>query len=144
MGFSVSGSAAIIFLAAFVSFGLLYTSAYNSYERIGAAEDDRAEQLMERRNTELEIIAVDTSNPDFVNVTVDNTGTTPLHVNDTDILLNGTYQTPTRTSVDGRTDAELWQSGETLAMNVSYTHDATVRVKIVSETGIAKFREVIT
>ena len=142
MGFSVSGSAAIIFIAAFVSFGLLYSAAYNSYERIDAAEDDRVERILDRQNTELQIVDVETNDSNFVNVTVDNTGATTLHVTDTDILMNGTYQEPTETTVDGRTDAELWHPGETLRLNVSYPSDGTVRVKVVSETGVAVFERV--
>ena len=44
MGFSVSGSAAIIFIAAFVGFGILYTSAYNSFELVDTALDDKEAQ----------------------------------------------------------------------------------------------------
>lgn len=142
MGFSVSGSAAIIFLAAFVCFGILYTTAYNSFERFDAAQDERAEQLLEQRNTEVEIVDVDTTNSNYLNVTVNNTGSTTLHVNETDILFNGTYQVPEQTSVDGQADATLWHSGETLRMNVSYSTGTPVRVKLITETGIAAFREV--
>lgn len=143
MGFSVSGSAAIIFLAAFISFGILYTSAYNSYERIDAAEDDKANQLLAQQNTEIEIVAVETdTGTDTVNVTVKNTGSTEVSVNDTDLLLDGTYQDSVSTTVDGQSDRTLWLPGENLTMETSYTLSGSVRVKVVTEQGIATFEEV--
>lgn len=145
MGFSVSGSAAIIFLAAFVSFGVLYTSAYNSYELIDQAEDDKANQLLGQQNTALEIVAIETNTTDdTVSVTVENTGTTEIHVEDTDLLLNGTYQTSMTTSVDGDATRTLWLPGENLTMEADYDPAGTVRVKVITIHGIAAFEEVTT
>lgn len=145
MGFSVSGSAAIIFLAAFIGFGVLYTSAYNSFELMDTAVDDREAQLLGQQNTDIEILAVETDTVDqTVNVTVENTGSTEINVNDTDLLLNGTYQTSVNTSVDRVGDRALWLPGENLTIQSNYDPTGTVRVKVITIHGIADFTEVRT
>jgi flagellar protein FlaF len=143
MGFSVSGSAAIIFLAAFVGFGVLYTSAYNSFELIDTAADDREADLLGQQNTDIEVVAAEAfSGNDTVRVTVANTGATELGVNETDLLLNGTYQANPSTSVEGASDSSLWLPGENLTMETTYSVSGTIRIKVVTEHGIAAFEEV--
>jgi flagellar protein FlaF len=143
MGFSVSGSAAIIFLAAFVGFGVLYTSAYNSFELIETAADDREAELLGQQNTEIQIVAAEAfAGNDTVTVTIENTGTTELGVNETDLLVNGTYQADPSTSVEGAADSSLWLPGENLTMETSYTVSGPTRIKVVTEHGIAAYHEV--
>ena len=141
MGFSVSGSAAIIFLAAFVSIGILYTSAYNSFERVEAAADADAADLLEQQNTDIEIRDVTNTTIDSVTITVENTGSTTLRVDRTDVLLNGTYQNPESITVDGES-ADLWAPGETVTIDVGYEPSGTIRVTIVSGPGVSAFQEV--
>lgn len=142
MGFSVSGSAAIIFLAAFVGFGILYTSAYNSFELVDTALDDKEAQLLGQQNTDIEIVAVETNTTDStVNVTVENTGASEITVGDTDLLLNGTYQESVSTTVDGDPDRTLWLPGENLTMETGYD-GGSIRVKVITEHGLADFEEV--
>lgn len=145
MGFSVSGSAAIIFLAAFIGIGIFYTAAYNSYELIDEAEDEKAEQFLEQQNTDALLQSVNTNTTiNYVNITIKNTGSTTLHLDKTDLLIDGSYQSPDQTSVDQDADAELWHSGQILRMNVSYTisQGETIRVKLITEHGVAVFQEV--
>lgn len=143
MGFSVSGSAAIIFLAAFVGFGVLYTSAYNSFELVDNAADDRAAQLLGQQNTEIEVVAAEAfKNNSTVRVTLENTGTTTLGVNETDLLLNGTYQASPSTTLEGAAGSSLWVPGENLTMETSYPGSGPINVKVVTEHGIAVFTEV--
>lgn len=145
MGFSVSGATAIIFIAAIVSFGALYTTAYNSYELMNAAEEDKANQLLGQQNTEIEIVAIETDQANSsVTVTAENTGATEIHVEDTDLLLNGTYQESVTTTVEGQSDRTLWLPGENLTMETTYDPSGTVRVKLVTAHGIAAFEEVTT
>ena len=142
MGFSVSGSAAIIFIAAFVGFGILYTSAYNSFELVDTALDDKEAQLLGQQNTDIEIVAVETNTADStVNVTVENTGASEITVGDTDLLINGTYRESVSTAVDGDAARTLWLPGENLTMETEYD-GGSIRVKVVTEHGLADFQEV--
>ncbi|MFC6756967.1 MULTISPECIES: flagellin [Haloarcula] len=137
MGFSVSGSAALIFVAAFIGFGMFYSAAANSTEMVNDAREDRSDQQLERTNTEIEITTVNynvTSN--YLNVTVENTGSTELAVSDVDVLVDNSYQTGYRTAVEGETGTDLWLPRETLAINT--TVDTTPSaVKIVTGPGVA-------
>ena len=65
MGFSVSGSAALIFVAAFIGFGMFYSATANSTEMVNDAREDRSDRQLERTNTAIQITTVnynDTSN----------------------------------------------------------------------------------
>ena len=137
MGFSVSGSAALIFVAAFIGFGMFYSAAANSTEMVNDAREDHSDRQLERTNTEIQISTVnyDTGSA-YLNVTVENTGTTELSVSDVDVLADNSYQTGYRTVVEGTTTTDLWLPQETLAINttVSPRPDG---VKIVTGPGVA-------
>lgn len=149
MGFSVSASTAIIFIAAFVSVGMLYTSAYNGYEQVNGASMAAHESALDQQNTAINITSVThnaTASPDYVNVTVKNTGSTTLSVEDTDVLLNGSYQTTyvsrtvsTESGVvaAGGDGTDLWQPGERLTVSIARTITEPIHVKIVTGTGVA-------
>lgn len=138
MGFSVSGSAAILFIAAFVSVGILYSAAYNGYERVQDADDQHGERVLEQRNTVVNVTNVtynDTAGELTVNVT--NEGATSLSVNGTDLLVDGVYQERSAYvdwSVDGQSDTDLWVPGETLSITVNASDPS--RVKVVTSPGV--------
>lgn len=141
MGFSVSGSAAIIFLAAFISVGLFYSAAYNSYELVDAAEDDKTQDLLSQQNTAIEIVDINTSNS--VNVTVRNTGSTEISVADTDLLINGTYRPNVTTYVENDSSRTLWLPGENLTIeDTDYNPTGTMRIKVITIHGVSAFEEV--
>lgn len=138
MGFSVSGSAAIVFIAAFVSVGILYSAAYNGYEEVTVAEDGQADRLLQQRNTDVSIVGT-SYNATETNFTVQimNDGSATLSVSETDVVLDGAYQ-PTWESynVSGSTTTDVWAPGETLNVTVSSDSDPT-RVKVVTGTGVS-------
>lgn len=137
MGFSVSGSAALIFVAAFIGFGMFYSAAANSTEMVNDASEDRSDRQLERTNTDIEITTVNynaTSN--YLNVTVDNTGTTELSVSGVDVLVDNSYQTSYRTAVEGNEETELWLPQETLAINAT-VDTRPDSVKVVTGPGVA-------
>ncbi len=116
MGFSVSGATVIIFLAMFISFGMFYSSAYNGFERVNDARTAQSEHVLSQENTALNITTVNYSDG-YLNVTVNNTGSTTLDVTDTDVLVDGVYPSKksiTARDVDGVNDTELWLPGESL------------------------------
>ncbi|WP_327052573.1 fla cluster protein FlaF [Halomicrococcus gelatinilyticus] len=137
MGFSVSGSTAILFIAMFVSFGVMYTASYNGFERVSDAKGEEMDQMLTQRNTELNITDTSYSGGNLT-VTVNNTGSTSLDIEDTDVLVNGSYVTDSdieARDVDGDVNTTLWLPGETLTVKVNVASPA--RVKIVTTAGVA-------
>ncbi|MFB6164985.1 MAG: hypothetical protein ABEJ31_07485 [Haloarculaceae archaeon] len=136
MGFSVSGSAAIIFAGMFIGFGMLYGATANSFERVSDAQDARTNGIIEARNGGVAIHDVTYANGTLT-VTVNNTGSTALSLNATDLLVNGTYVGGWQSSatVDGDGTTDLWLPGEQLTITVARS-SAPTRVRVVSETGI--------
>jgi flagellar protein FlaF len=145
MGFSVSGSAAIIFAALFIAFGMYHSAATDSFERVSDARDSHADAALERTNTEIAIESavrdLDAGVTEF-RVRVNNTGSTALSVEETDALVDSDYRTGWRTdaTVDGTSNTELWLPGEQLVFNL--TGDTGDRVKVVTEHGVADSAEV--
>lgn len=137
MGFSVSGSAALIFVAAFIGFGMFYSATANSAEMVNDAREAQSDRQLERTNTAIEITTVNyDSTSNYLNITVENTGATELSVSDVDVLADNSYQTGYRTAVEGDTGTDLWLPQETLAINASLSSQPS-QVKIVTGPGVA-------
>lgn len=142
MGFSVSGSAAILFIAAFVSVGILYSAAFNGFEQVQDAENARDERVLEAKNTAIEVASTNynASGNGRLTVNVTNNGSTTLSVNETDLLTNGTYvprdaYIKADTAVDGNNETDLWLPGETYSMTV-FQGENPGRVKVVTSNGV--------
>jgi flagellar protein FlaF len=143
MGFSVSGSAAIIFASMFIAFGMWYTATANSFERVSEAETAGADSALTDRNTHVEITSAEFANGTLT-ITVNNTGAEQLSLSDTDLLVDGRivgdWQADNAT-VEGYGDTDLWMAGEELTITLSRSSQPA-RVKIVTETGVADTAEV--
>jgi len=140
MGFSVSGSAAILFIAAFVSVGILYSAAYNGYERVQDADDSHGERMLEQRNTAVNVTdaTYNASGNEYVTVNVTNTGSTTLSVDTTDVLVDGELQPRdgyVDWDVEGQNGTELWLPGETYNVTVAVDSQPD-RVKVVTPPGV--------
>ncbi|MFC6863598.1 flagellin [Halomicroarcula sp. GCM10025817] len=143
MGFSVSGSAAIIFVAAFIGFGMFYSASANSLEQISDARDDQRDSLLEQQNTAITVIDVTyDSTGDSLTITVENTGSTELAVSDVDVLVDNEYQSGYGTAVDGDTTTDLWLAQQTLEITVTGLTSKPARVKLVTGPGIEATEEV--
>jgi flagellar protein FlaF len=146
MGFSVSGSTAVIFLGLFISFGIAYTAADNGMERVNEAYDANTEDALARQNTAIAIGNASVANEGgqlYVDVTVDNTGSTTLSIDDTDILIGGNYTNHTSSKMEtfevaGTGETDIWLPGETLRFrfNVSVASPPD-RVKVVTGPGVS-------
>ena len=142
MGFSVSGATVILFLGIFISFGVAYTAANDGFERVSDAYTDSTDDELTRKNTAISVADASVANEGgqlYLNVSVNNTGSTALSVNDTDILIDGIYTGHTEMAtleVDGDDATDLWLPGETLQANVSVESRPT-RVKVVTGPGVA-------
>lgn len=144
MGFSVSGSFALIAIATFIALGMAFTAGSNAIERVSSAQDERWEDHLEQRNTDIEIAnaSYNASGATTLVVEVNNTGSSTLSVNGTDVIVDNELQTTfDAQTVDGDTTTELWFPGETLRIEVSLASPPD-RVKIVADPGIARATEV--
>jgi flagellar protein FlaF len=145
MGFSVSGATVILFLGIFISFGIAYTAANDGFEQVNDAYTDSTDDELTRKNTDIAIGDASVANEGgqlYLNVTVNNTGSTALSVNDTDILIDGNYTTHTSDTmvtleVEGNDATDVWLPGESLQFNVSVESDPD-RVKVVTGPGVAE------
>ncbi|WP_132059370.1 fla cluster protein FlaF [Halorussus amylolyticus] len=149
MGFSVSGATVVLFLGIFISFGMAYTAGNNGVEAIHAAYEDSTDDELDRQNTAVSIATASAANDDgdvTLNVAVENTGSTTLSVNDTDILIDGNYTRHTSDNmltleVDENDATDLWLSGETLRFEISLDYEPS-RVKVVTGPGVSAAAEV--
>lgn len=138
MGFSVSGSAALIFVAAFIGFGMFYTATANSFEQINDARDDRADRTLERDNTAIELTDVTYNNSaSSLNITARNTGTTDLELDELDVLADNDYRTGYRSAVDGDETTNLWLPQEQLVINATGIDTDPGQATVVTGPGIS-------
>ena len=138
MGFSVSGSAAIVFAGMFIAFGMFHTATTNGFERVSEAQDDRTDRTLAQQNTAIDVIDATwnaTANELTVNVT--NTGAEALAVSAVDLLANNSYIAGYDTSVDGDSETDLWLPQERLTITVTSLADDPGRIKFVTGTGVA-------
>lgn len=139
MGFSTSAATVLIFMGILLSIGIMFPALEGSFEDVSDALDDRDERMLDQRNTDIQVSNVTyNATADTLTVDVDNTGAISLGVEETDILLDGEIQTGYATSVDGVADRSLWAPGETLTVELSDVTSKPNRLKVVTETGIAK------
>ncbi|MFB6303652.1 MAG: fla cluster protein FlaF [Haloferacaceae archaeon] len=136
MGFSVSGSTALLFVAALVAFGMFQSAATDGVERVNDARAESSERLLERRNAAINVTGVSyNSTSDELSVRVNNTGATSLSVPAVDLLVDNAYVNA-NTTVEGSSSTEVWLPGETLVANA--TVEPANRVKVVAGPGIAE------
>lgn len=141
MGFSVSGSAAILFLGFLAAFGMVYTATSNGFEQTTDANREARDALLDQQNTAIEITNVTFVNNDTLHVHANNTGSTSLSVNATDVLVDNEYLTGfVFERVDGQDGTDLWLPGEELHLKYTYdTNQSTApdRVRVVTGPGVA-------
>ncbi len=138
VGFGVSGSTAVIFLGILIASGTLYTAAAGSAEQISDARDEDSEDLLDRRNTALDVTSVVYDNStDELEINVTNAGTTTLSVNGTSVLVDNEFANASSTRVDGDSATDVWGGDRTLVVTVNDVTAEPDRVKVVAENGVA-------
>ena len=151
MGFSVSGSLVVVLLGLFIALSVYYGSVSNAMERVNDARLAQHEHSNGIHDADLNItsLSVVTSPSCGVELEVNNTGSTELMLNDTDLLLDNEYRPDwqTDTVVDGETtgdepDTDLWLPGERVSIDETGLDAAPRSVKVVSGPGVADTREV--
>jgi len=138
MGFSVSGSAAIVFAGMFIAFGMFHTATTNGFERVSEAQEDRTDRTLAQQNTAIDVTSATWDSIDGeLTVTVNNTGSSSLAVSEVDLLANNSYVSGYATSVDGDSETDLWLPQEQLTITVASLNDDPGRIKFVTGTGVA-------
>lgn len=148
MGFSVSGSVAIISIGVLVAFGVMFPTVIDSSHKVSDAQSAQSERILDQQNTDIRINQTDyDSGADELTIEVVNEGTVALEVDETDVIVNGTYETPNGTTVyqtldktNGDSSTNVWLSDEVLEIVVG-ADSKPGRVKIVTENGIADATE---
>lgn len=137
MGFSVSGSAAIIFVGVMVAAGIAVPSLVGSMGALADSQGEQVDRGIDALNTEFEITSAEyDSNTTTLTLELKNTGSTTLSVNKTSVLING--EIPDSTDIDRTPNEGFWLPGETLTITVNADPG---RAKIVAENGIAETTE---
>ena len=141
VGFSVSGSAAIIFVGVMVAAGIAVPSLVGSMGALADSQGEQVDRGIDALNTEFKITSAtyNASGQENVQVELKNTGSTTLSVNKTSVLVDGTIQRDAdilSTDVDGEPDTTLWLPGQTFTIEIDYS--SPNRVKVVTENGIAE------
>lgn len=145
MGFSVSGSFAILVLAGLIVLGNAYPAMSNASDRVDEAKDEMATIDLKQENTDIDITdsSYNASGSEQVTLTINNTGTTALTVNDTTILIDNEYQSQAQTvttDVEGDTATDLWLPGERLNVTTDPTVSSPSFARVVAEYDIADRR----
>jgi len=120
VGFGVSGSTAVIFLGVLIASGTLYPAVTGAREQISDAHDGKSEDLLDRRNTAIDVVSVvydNSSNNLEINAT--NAGTTTLSVEDATLLVDNEYVSPDTTRVGGDSNTDVWAADQTLVFDVN-------------------------
>src|SRR6267142_3611185 len=120
MGFSVAAAAAILFAGEILSFAVVLESIESASDAVRdarARDDDRRVALL---NTRISFLN-GTANAPAMEVNLTNNGSTVIHLNTIDVLVNGTLYTSAITlrAVDGATTTSLWAPGQTLHLVVA-------------------------
>ncbi|MDL5361093.1 fla cluster protein flaF [Halalkalicoccus sp. NIPERK01] len=127
----------VILIGCLIAFSAAFTVATDSFDRVTTAQDERADRLLDRQNTAIEI-GVTSEDNGTVTVPVTNTGSTVLSIDRTDLLVDGEYRNAEPTVLDGsdepKEETDLWLPGETLEYGIEPGGES---VKIVTQNGVA-------
>lgn len=140
MGFSVSGSAAVIFVGVVVAAGVAIPPVLASFGELSGAQGQQIDRGVAITNTDFAIGQADyDGTADELSVNLTNDGSTTLRVEHLSVLVDGEIRTGSNltTVVEGASGAELWLPGETLTVTVS-AESADGRVKFVTGNGVAE------
>lgn len=162
MGFSVSGSFAILVVAAFIALGMFYPAVTNGIEEVDSANRAAHDGALTKQNTAITITRAEyvvRGVNSALEIEVENRGTTELSVNGTDIIVDDGYfshaeiaeNAGSSEDVDGDDTTDLWLPGETYNIELGQslldsvlngTDITPSRVKIVAGPGVSDSQEV--
>lgn len=143
MGFSVAAAAAILFAGAILSFAIVLESIESASETVRDAQASDDERRLAQLNTHISLLN-GSANGSVVDLNLTNNGSSVIHINTIDLLVNGTLYTPniTMKTVDGVSGTGLWSPGQTLRLTIAAPVGAPATVKIVTEVGYEFYAKV--
>jgi len=132
VGFSVSGSAVIIFVGMMVAAGIAVPALVGSMGALADSQGEQVDRGIDALNTEFEVTSATYNESGNGNLDLDikNTGSTTLTLEGTSVLIDGEI----RPSLTG---TGLWVPGETITITTDESSKPD-SVKIVAENGIAE------
>jgi len=89
MGFATSITVAIIFMAIIIMATISFPIMIQSYENVQESRDDKHEIQMDQLNTAIDITNITAIGDDILWIYVTNEGTTMLHANECNVLVDG-------------------------------------------------------
>jgi flagellar protein FlaF len=132
VGFSVSGSAVIIFVGVMVAAGIAVPSLVGSMGALADSQGEQVDRGIDALNTEFEITsATYDQSAEELTLELKNTGSTTLTLEGTSVLVDGDLKA-------GVTGTGLWLPGDTATVTVTGETTKPARVKVVTENGIAE------
>ena len=141
MGFSVSGSAAIIFIGIMVAAGVAVPSLVGSFGALAGSQSEQIDRGIDAMNTDLafESATYDGATNELT-LELTNAGSTTLGVDETTVLVDGVIPDAAdlTTEVDADAASGLWLPGQRLTITVETVDPEPDRVKVVAENGIAE------
>ncbi|MBS3817761.1 MAG: hypothetical protein KGY76_09395 [Candidatus Thermoplasmatota archaeon] len=144
MGLSVSAAAGIVLIGVILIFGTLYPAIQSSEDMKNEAKREWFDRRDKEQRSDMNVSSVNyTESQDRVNITLENTGDTTLHIGEIEVLLNGTCSSEkiSRWIVDGSiTNTDLWNPGQDLKLILEDIHVKNVRrVAVVNEFGTSVY-----
>jgi len=139
VGFSVSGSAAIVFAGMFIAFGLFHGATSDSFERVTEARQAEGDADLGQQNTAVVIRSASyDSGAGQISLDVENTGASALSLNETDVLVDNEYVTGWQSgaTIGVNSETDLWLPAETVTLTITATTQPD-RVRVVTAHGVA-------
>lgn len=133
MGFATSITVAILFLSFLVIGSIAYPVMFKSYENVQDSINEKHKLQMSQLNTKITIIST-AANVSKIDITVSNNGSTVLHANKSNILINGSFSTYTVNP------SGLWLPTKNAVFTVSADPASTHDIKIITENGISDLK----
>lgn len=140
MGFSTTAAFSILFVFSLIAFGMIYSTVSGIAKTYAVELREKKERMERSVNTKLEIISFNTTSSTAqhdLSVVLKNTGTSTLHPEYFDIIIDGLKYdfTYSSTPLYPSTSVQIDVSGVTGGINTTH------RLKVVAENGYAIYAE---
>ena len=135
MGFSTSAAFAILGVCLVVCIDILSSSVLPAASELERSYKKLEDRLVERANTDIEITNITKSlgNPYNISITVKNTGSINLEVEDFTVMVNGIVE-------DFSYNSPYLYPENTVILNITnLTYTGLVRVKVVTGNGVSDY-----
>jgi len=129
MGFATSVTVVIFFVAILIITSIAYPTLINSYRTIQDSQDDKHEIRMDQLNTAIDVKSIIDWNPNNITITISNTGTTVLDVNNMEILVDGLY------TAYSAAPTGYWIPGTDVQFKVTASTTTNHQIMIITENG---------